>query len=148
MKRDTKETIEKLKVYFVSQESVEYDFVLLFGSYSSGKTDFYSDVDIAIHMPADISLVQTGTIISDLENLLDRRIDLVFLREIYKKDALFAKNIVENHQKIDIKDETKWVDFKRESMLYYFDNEPLIKMNRKALLNRIKRGKVGERNYA
>jgi len=72
----------------------------------------------------------------------------VALNDLYKKDPLFAFEVLASHVPVVVEDKKLYDDFKREAQLYYLDHLPLIEQNRKALRKRIESGRVGERNYA
>ena len=125
----------------------KFDFIinaLLFGSYANGKNGFLSDIDIAIETSKDISLLEYGAIVSELEDELNKKIDLVILNELYKKEPLLAYNIYINHKPIFIKNKEKYDDFKIYALKYYTDLKPLYDLTNKALLKRIENGTVGE----
>jgi hypothetical protein len=85
---------------------------------------------------------------AELESLLGKKVDVVALNDIYKKDSLFAFNILENHTVMLLNDEKKYIDFKTSAQLYYLDRKELIEMNHKALKKRIETNTIGERNFA
>ncbi len=82
-----------------------------------------------------------------LESKIGKKIDMIILNDIYKKDPLFAFEILDNHTLLLINDEDSYITFKTSSQLYFLDHKPLIETNEKALLNRIKNDKIGERNF-
>ncbi len=120
------------------------DFALLFGSYANGTQQSLSDIDIAIHTNRPISLLEQGELISALEDALQKKIDLILLNALYKKNAKLAFNIVDNHRIIFCHDQESYVDFKTYTYKYYFDQKPMYEMFDKALLERIKNGTYGK----
>ena len=135
-----------LHTYFKKRDI--YSFVLLFGSFAKGAAHLNSDVDIGVWFKNDIDLIELGYDQAKLESLLQKPIQLVALNDIYKKDPLFAFEVLAAHQPILIEDEKKYLEFKRYSQLYYLDHVPLIEANRKHLKKRIEKGMIGERNHA
>jgi len=124
-----------------------FDFIknaLLFGSYASKKSGFLSDIDIAIETSKDISLLEYGSIVATLEDALNKKIDLVILNELYKKEPLLAYNIYINHKPIFIKDKAKYDNFKLYALKYYTDLKPLFNLTNKAIRKRVKNGTFGE----
>jgi len=136
--------IESLKDFFKDQK---YAFVLLFGSYSDASQGDFSDVDIGLFFEKEIDYMDVGYQTAMLESKLGKKIDMVVLNDIYKKDPLFAFEILDNHTAISVNDEKSYISFKTSCQLYYLDHKPLIEMNQKALLERIQNGKIGERNF-
>ncbi len=136
--------IDQLKDYF---KAGDYSFVLLFGSYSDGTQKSTSDVDIGLFYDKDIDYKDLGFHTAILETKIGKKIDIIVLNDIYKKDPLFAFEILDNHTPLLINNEDSYITFKTSSQLYFLDHTPLIETNEKALLNRIKNDKIGERNF-
>ncbi len=136
--------IKKLQNYF---KDSDFSFVLLFGSYSNSTFKDGSDIDIGLYFSEDIDYLELGYHSAKLETILDKKIDLIPLNNIYKKDPLFAFEILNNHILLAYKDKDLYYKFKTYSNLYYLDSKQLIEQNRKSLLNRIEDSKIGERNY-
>ena len=120
------------------------DFVLLFGSYAKGKQTFLSDIDIAIFTNRSIDLFEQGNLISLLEENLNKKVDLILLNNLEKKDTKMAFNIVSNHKVILNRSNKKYVDFKADTYKYYFDLQPMYEMFDKALKKRLKSGTYGK----
>ncbi len=136
--------INKLQNYF---KGSNFSFVLLFGSYANGSFKEGSDIDIGLYFDKDIDYLELGYHSAKLETILGKKIDLIPLNNIYKKDPLFAFEILNNHILLTYKDKNLYNKFKTYSNLYYLDSKQLIEQNRKSLLKRIEDGKIGERNY-
>jgi len=137
--------IEQLHDYFKNQD--RYSFVLLFGSYSDGSESVTSDVDIGLFYEGKVDYKDFGYQSAMLETKIDKKIDMMVLNDIYKKDPLFAFKILEKHTPILIHDEKAYISFKTSSQLYFLDHQPLIQREEKALSDRIKNDKIGERNF-
>jgi len=84
--------VDKLKDFFEKLGFI--DFAVLFGTYARNEELVMSDVDLAIHTSKDLDLPEIGAIISQLEKLLGLEVDLVILNNLYKKNPLFAYNIL------------------------------------------------------
>jgi len=138
--------VETIQDYFEDKLS-NIEFILLYGSYARGEAHGMSDIDIAIYFKDSPSLLTIGGYITDLEMQLHKKIEINTLNNLYKSHPLLAYNITTDHQPIIITNQEKYVEFKRRSMLYYFDAKPLIEQNMEAFKRRIKDGKIGERNY-
>ena len=133
--------LKKLKEYF---KNSNYPFVLLFGSYANSKESYLSDIDIAIYSDKELSLIDIGLIIYELEGLLDKKIDLIVLNDLYKKNPKLSYNIVANHKIVTLKSKSDYADFKYNSYRYYFDTKPLYNLFDRALLKRIDDGSYGK----
>jgi len=120
------------------------DFALLFGSYVDDRAKRLSDVDIGIYTNRPIDLLEQGYLISTLENLLDKTIDLVLLNDLYKHHAKLAFNIVDKHQIILQRNREKYIEFKTYTYKYYFDQQQMYTMFDKSLYKRIERGTYGK----
>ena len=125
----------------------KYPFIenaLLFGSYAKEEEKFLSDIDIAIESAKEFSLLEYGEITANLEDALGKKVDIVILNKLYKKEPLLAYNIYINHHVIFVKNKKKYYDFKINALKYYMDVKPLYDLNNKALKNRIKNGTFGK----
>ncbi|KIM07246.1 MAG: hypothetical protein KU38_10985 [Sulfurovum sp. FS08-3] len=139
--------IDTIEAYFSDKLST-IDFVLLYGSYAQAKATPMSDIDIAIHFKTPSSVLEMGGYTTYLEMQLHKKIEINTLNHLYKTHPLLAYNITTNHIPITIVDENAYIDFKTNSMLYYFDTYPLIQQSNESLKRRIESGFFGERNYA
>ena len=126
-----------LKRYFQNREAL---FVLLFGSYAKGSATKLSDVDIAIATKKELDLLEMGMMISDLETLLDKRIDLVVLNGLSAKNPKLAFSITQNHKLIVCHDSDAYSDFKSLAMQRYFDQKPMLDMFDSAVEKRLQDG--------
>jgi len=125
----------------------QYDFIefaLIFGSYASNKYTLLSDIDIAIYTKEQIDIFTQGEIIATLNDKLDKRIDLVVLNDLYKKDSKLSYNILQSHKIIFNDSSEKYNNFKVNSLKYYFDMEYTYNMFNKALSKRLKDGTYGK----
>ena len=136
--------LTQLKHFFADKT---YPFVLLFGSYSDDSFGDMSDVDIGIFYAGDVDYRDLGYSVAMLESQIGKKVDVIVLNDIYKKDPFFAFQIVENHTPLLIHDEEAYIAFKTTSLLYYLDHKPLIEMNEKAFIERIENDRIGERNF-
>ena len=86
--------INKLQNYFKGNN---FSFVLLFGSYANGSFKEGSDIDIGLYFDEDIDYLELGYHSAKLETILNKKVDLIPLNNIYKKDPLFTFEILNNH---------------------------------------------------
>ncbi len=133
---------EQLKTILSDDENIV--FALLFGSYANNSMHAMSDVDIGIYTKTEIDLIQTGYLISTLESLLDKNVDLVILNHLYKKNPKLAFNITDNHQLLFCKNRDDYVNFKANSLKYYFDASYMYEMFDNALKERLEDGTYGK----
>ncbi len=136
--------IEKLKKYFSDKD---YDFVLLFGSFSNHSDTPLSDVDIALYKK-DLPLKRLGYDNAMLESLLNKKVDTLSLYNLPNIDPLLAFNILDNHTIINIKNEDSYITFKTQAQLSYLEHKPLIDLNIQDLKERINNESFAKRNYA
>lgn len=139
------EIIKNVTEYFNKFDYIE--FALLFGSYASGKERFLSDIDFGIYVSKELELLEQGLMIYELEAITDKKVDLIVLNNLYKKNPEFAYNIVTNCKILSCRSKKSFIDYKTQSFLYYFDTDFLRKEVNEAFLKRLKQGKFGERNY-
>lgn len=123
-------------------------FALVFGSRANGQANRLSDVDIGIFIKADIPLLRLGRIVSALEKIGRKKVDLVVLNDLYKRKPNFAFQVISSAKLLFTRDEELFVDFKKNVFLYYLDSKPLIDMVKAGMNKRIETGAFGERNYA
>lgn len=70
------------------------DRVYLFGSYARGEATAQSDIDLCIDAAAIRGLFAMGALYADLEEALNKRLDIVTVRSLkYNTDAAFLDNI-------------------------------------------------------
>jgi len=93
-------------------------------------------------------LLEMGRMISDLEKIAGRSIDLVVLNNLFKKDPLFAYEIISKSKPLFSKDDRRFTEFKRRVFLAYLDTEALRKEVNQSLLRRIDENRFGRFNYA
>ena len=125
----------------------QYDFILfalLFGSYAKGQEGYLSDIDIAIETNRELDLLTCGDIMATLETFYGKKIDLVITNELYKTNPKMAFNITDNHKVIMLKDEQRYIDFKVNSLKYYFDTAYMYKIFDKSLQERLENGTFGK----
>ena len=107
-----------------------------------------SDVDIGIYFKHRIDLKSLGFLTATLEAKLEKKIDLVVLNEIEKKDPLFAFNILQNHRVLKINNEDMYINFKTAVQLSYLEHKDLIDQSMRDLHDRIRDKRFSKRDYA
>jgi len=140
------EKIRQIRIFFQTIDFI--DFAIFFGSFANKQTNFFSDIDIAIHTNKELELLEIGELVVNLEDILHKKVDLVLLNELYKKNPLLAYNITTNHEIIMLNDKNLYIDFKTNSFLWYFDFEPTLKMFNENFLKRVENGNFGKTKTA
>lgn len=79
--------INKIREYFATQPVVE---AWLFGSFARGEQTENSDVDILATFDQGVSLLKHAAITCDLEDLLQRPVDLITAGTLYPEVASTA----------------------------------------------------------
>jgi predicted nucleotidyltransferase len=120
------------------------NFALLFGSYSNNTQKELSDIDVAIGVDKDIDIFMMGEIIAILEECLGKRVDLVIVNDLYKENSKLAFNITNNHKLIFCRNTKEYIEFKTNSLKYYFDMRYMYEMFDKELLKRLDNGTFGK----
>lgn len=134
----------------VSKELKKHNFVvfaMLFGSFAEQRETNISDLDIGIYTSRDIDLLEIGTLVNCIEKIVKTRVDIVVLNNLYKKKPVLAYEIVSKGQLILCKNNENFIEFKKNTFLYYLDTNPLRKLIDKSFNNRINESRFGERNY-
>ena len=150
-KLDTKYYNKNKQNYsFFSNENIKYlkdeyqiTTFLIFGSYAKEKQKFLSDLDIAFFSAKELDIFRFGMLVSDLENMTDKKVDLVYANGLYKKDAKLAFNIA-NFHKIVFCEEEEYISFRSNALQYYFDIEPMYKLFDDGLKQRLDNGTYGK----
>lgn len=119
-------------------------FALLFGSYSNGTQKYLSDIDIAIFTDEKIDIFTQGEMIATLESELGKKVDLVVLNVLYKSNSKLSFNITNNHKLLFCNDQDKYIEFKTDSLKYYFDMSYTFEMFDNELKKRIDNGTYGK----
>jgi len=140
-----KDEIKKVEEFLYSKDYIV--LALLFGSFASGKALDISDVDLGIYVESDISILEYGDLVSQLQSLTGRKVDLIILNNLYEENPRFAYQIISRGKVLFTKNQNLWADYKRKVFLYYFGIEPMLRMMDGNFLKRIKEGKIGHRNY-
>lgn len=137
---------KEFKVFLEQFDQIE--FAMFFGSCLTYKFTDMSDIDVAIYADELFDILTLGKIISRMEVISGRKIDLIELNNLYKKNPLLTFNIISGSEFIFVKNREKLVDFKRKSYLNYLDTTLVREKFRQNFITRIENKKFGKRNYA
>jgi uncharacterized protein len=141
MSDDRNAIIDRLSPILARRADV--DFVILFGSAATGKLRSFSDVDIALHTPQPIEILDLGRLASDLEVAAGRAVDILELRGLQSRNPALAFAVLESGRPFLVRNEEALVQFRKSTFLSYMDTAPLRKRMNDALLDRIRRGTFG-----
>lgn len=127
---------DKQKIVSTLRVNKDILFAYLFGSQVTGKTNFESDIDLAIYLtescrdPFRTRLV----LIENLQDILKRNVEIMVLNE--QKSIFFKFTIIKEGKVIFERDHKKRVDFELKTMQEYYDFQPFLKEYTNAYLER------------
>ncbi len=126
----------------------ELDFAILFGSSATGQLRPFSDVDVALHTPRSIEILDLGMLASDLEEAAGRTVDILELRGLETHNPALAFTVLESGQPFLVRNEEALFRFRKYTFLYFLDTAPLRRRMSEALLDRIRGGGFGRGRHA
>lgn len=135
----------------LNDELQKFDFIIfaiLFGSQAENKSTSISDIDIGVYSAIDLKLHDIGLISVCLEKATARKTDVIILNGLYKTNPFLSFQIVSKGILIFCKAVNELASFKSKTFLYYLDVKPLYDQINRSLLNRLKSGRFGDRDYA
>jgi len=112
-------------------------FGYLFGSATQGKTNFESDIDLAVYLDEKKSgdfFKKRLFLIEEVQSILKKPTEVIILNEI--KSIFFKFVIIKEGKVIFERDRAKRIDFELKTMQEYYDFQPFIKEYNKAYLRR------------
>lgn len=134
----------------LSQKLEKYEFIVfavIFGSFAENKATNISDVDIGIYTNRPVTLLEIGMIVSDIEKISKTNVDLIILNDLYKKKPTLAFEIVSKGQLVFCRDKEKFIEFKKNTFIYYLDTAMLRSVIDESFKKRLRENRFGERNY-
>lgn len=92
-KTDMDKIIETLRLYFKEQPVLK---AWLFGSFAKGEQKTGSDIDILVAFDDGVGLFQYASMQSDLEDILDKEVDLVSESSLFPwvKESVFNDRVL------------------------------------------------------
>lgn len=96
-------------------------FAILFGSESSNKKRYGSDIDIAAYFESEPRLSEIGELVVKLEGITDKKIDIVKLNNLDKSNPSLAHSILSGGILLFNKDESSFKKYKGSVILQYLD---------------------------
>ena len=130
---------------------LQFDFIesaVLFGSFAEGKENEMSDIDVGIVAMKDLSLIEIGLVASRMEIAFKRRVDIVILNGLYRKNPLLAYKILSKGKVLFCRNRERLIKLKTNTILSFLDTAPLRDAVNRGLRERIKNRRFGDRNYA
>lgn len=138
--------LDNIKNILISYENIV--FVYIFGSYSTNIANFNSDIDLGVYTKTSFDLLTLGHIIYEIEKVIDKKVDLIELNDLFKKNPLLAYEIVTKGKTLFCKKHNDLINFKRMTYQNYFDTIELRKEINSKFYQRINTKRFGDRNYA
>jgi len=117
---------KEIEIVNFLKDLINIDFAIIFGSIVSNKMRYDSDVDFAIHFTDSPTILEIGEIVLGLENIIKTKVDIVSLNNLYLSNPELAYNVISEGKTIIVKDEFKFIEFKKSVLLFYLDFKPYI----------------------
>lgn len=136
-------SINDIKDYLYNRDEVV--FAYLYGSMAQGKGNKLSDIDIAIYIdeskkPVSGTFGYRSELITELQSLVERELDLVILSEV---SLLLAVNILKKGKLLFTKSKKKRIQFHKHIMRKYLDFIPIYNLQEKYLKEDLEKGRYG-----
>lgn len=138
---DKKELISTIRTYLEKREGLVFAYI--HGSFVT--SDRFRDIDLAIYGSPKPTLMDIGTMITDLSVLTGFKIDITLLNDLQNNSPELAFNIVSYGELLFCTDTTLHTTFKTRALLTYFDTAYLRDMVEKAFQERMDTGNFGKR---
>lgn len=133
--------INKDKLIKVLKENKNINFAYLFGSQAKNKTRYGSDLDIALYFENEPELTDIGALVLELEKAADCKIDLISLKELYKKNPKLAYSVINEGTLLFYFDAAFLGHYKKKVFLHYLDFKPIIDLFTSKLYERVSNNK-------
>lgn len=126
---------QKIRPIFEKDKDILFAYV--FGSQVIGRTNFESDVDVAVYL--DEKRVKDFfekrlKLMGDLEGIFKKQTEVVILNEI--RSIFFKFVIIKEGKVIFERDHLKRVDFELKTMEDYYDYQPFLEKYNQAYIKR------------
>ena len=122
----------KLRSFFAETRSqFPVGLAYLFGSQATGQAEARSDYDVAVLFDGDVSTDDRYLLTHQLTELLDTGVDLV---DLARAPIELVYNVIATGQILYEKDRTTRVEFEARALGLYFDQLPILRAERRALL--------------
>jgi len=118
----------------------------LFGSVARGQANTMSDVDIAILLQKGLDeetmLARQLAILVALEEMADREVQVTILN---RASPFFTYQVIKEGMRLYERDKAERVEFEVRAMKEYFDVQPMLEFQNRALIQRIKETGLGRK---
>ena len=122
----------KLRSFFAETRSqFPVGLAYLFGSQATGQAGAQSDYDVAVLFDGNVSTDDRYLLTHQLTELLDTDVDLV---DLARAPIELVYNVIATGQILYEKDRTTRVEFEARTLSMYFDQLPVLRAERRALL--------------
>jgi predicted nucleotidyltransferase len=118
----------------------DFIFAYLFGSYAAGEQNEVSDIDLALYVQGEGSLMEQGLVVSELEMITGCDVDLVVLNGMIERNPQLAYDIVFGGTLLFSRNDELLAHYRRRTLHYFFDTEPIREMVRAGLEYRLSHG--------
>ena len=108
--------------------------IYIFGSYVSGRFSERSDIDIAVYMDGQIGWKKIVEMKYMLEDVLDRRVDLILLNDA---DLELAYMILSEGRRIFVRDVERVAEFEVKIVKKYLDMKPRLEEYYRKVIRKI-----------
>jgi len=122
----------KLRSFFAETRSqFPVGLAYLFGSQATGQAGAQSDYDVAVLFDGNVSTDDRYVLAHQLTELLDTGVDLV---DLARAPIELVYNVIATGQILYEKDRTTRMEFEARTLSMYFDQLPVLRAERRALL--------------
>jgi len=122
----------KLRSFFAETRSqFPVGLAYLFGSQATGRAGAQSDYDVAVLFDGKVSTDDRYLLAHQLTELLDTGVDLV---DLARAPIELVYNVIATGQILYEKDRTTRMEFEARTLSMYFDQLPVLRAERRALL--------------
>jgi len=122
----------KLRSFFAETRSqFPVGLAYLFGSQATGQAGAQGDYDVAVLFDGKVSTDDRYLLAHQLTELLDTDVDLV---DLARAPVELVYNVIATGQILYEKDRTTRVEFEARALGLYFDQLPILRAERRALL--------------
>jgi len=122
------------------------EFAILFGSFSESKQTDLSDIDLGLFFSEEIKLLVLGNIITELTSITNKKVDVVILNDLNKKDPFFANEIITKGKILFCRNDNSFIEYRRKVFLEFLDTAYFREKIKTAFKNRLNEN-FGKRNY-
>jgi len=134
-----------LSAFFATQHDIVFAF--LFGSFADPSRLFPRDVDVAVFADPEPDLMRLGLLQYELEGVTGRKTDLVLLNGLPAQNPLLATQIFAHGIELYVRPDTEaretLIRTRVQTIHFFEDTEPLRRLNRAAMDQRIATGNFG-----